>query len=137
MPRTCGIDLKGNAAIVVILEGEPDNFKIISTEFKKIKLEDSTNQEDVQSFSSAINSFFKANNIDKIGIKGRATKGKFAGGSVSFKMEGLIQNTDFSVSLIPGATLKSKLKNQEVEFVGVNNYQIEAMKIAYYLLLEK
>ena len=136
MARICGIELKGNAAIVVILEGEPDNFKILPTKLKKIKLEDSTSQEDVQSFSKAINSFFKINKIDRIGIKGRATKGKFAGGSVSFKMEGLIQNTDFSVSIIHGLTMKSKLKNQDVEFVGVLNYQIEAMKMAYCLMLE-
>lgn len=137
MSKTCGIELKGNAAILVVLEGKPDDFKVIPTEFKKIKIEDSTNQEDIKSFSKGIHSFFEANKFDRIGIKGRATKGKFAGGSVSFKMEALIQNTDFPVSVIGGPTLRSKLKNQEVEFEGVNNYQIEAMKIAYCLMLEK
>lgn len=137
MSKICGVDLKGNAAIVVVLEGTSDNFKVIPTEFKKINLDDSNNQESVKSFSTAINNFFKAHDFDRIGVKGRATKGKFAGGSVSFKMEGLIQNTDFSVSIINGATLKAKLKNQEIEFTGVNMYQVEAMKVAYCLMLEE
>lgn len=137
MSKICGIEIKGNTAIVVVLEGEPNNFKVIPTEFKKTKINASSNQEDVKSFSNVINNFFKANNFDKIGIKERATKGKFAGGSTSFKIEGLIQNTDFTVSLIHGQTMKSKLKNQDVEFVGVNNYQIEAMKVAYYLMIKE
>ncbi len=137
MPKTCGIEIKGNSAIVVVLEGEPDNFKVIPTEFKKTNLNDSNNQEDVKSFSNVISSFFKAHNFDKIGIKERATKGKFAGGPTSFKIEGLIQNTDFPVSIIHGLTMKSMLKNLDVEFTGVNNYQVEAMKVAYCLMLDE
>lgn len=137
MPKTCGIEIKGSTAIIVVLEGEPDKVRIIPTEFKKLNLDDSTNQDDVKAFSTVINNFFNTNNFNRIGIKGRATKGKFAGGSTSFKIEGLIQLTNFPVSLISGRTLKSKLKNHEVDCSGVNNYQVEAMKLAYCLLLEE
>jgi len=137
MPKTCGIEIKGNSAIVVVLEGVADNFKVLPTEFKKTNLEDSNNQAAVKSFSRVMNDFLKAHNIDSIGIKARATKGKFAGGAVSFKMEGLIQNTDFPVSIIKGATIKAKLKDKAVAFPEVNKYQIEAMKVAYCLLLEE
>jgi len=136
MPKTCGIEIKGSSAIVVLLEGVADNFKVLPTEFKKINLEDSNNQADVKAFSAVINSFLKTHNFDSIGIKARGTKGKFAGGAVSFKIEGLLQNTDYPVSIIKGASMKAKLKDIAVEFTGVNNYQIEAMKVAYYLLLE-
>ena len=137
MPKTCGIEIKGNSAIVVVLEGVADNFKVLPTEFKKTNLDDSNNQAAVKSFSRVINDFLKANNFDSIGIKARATKGKFAGGAISFKMEGLIQNTDFPVSIIKGTSIKAKLKDTAVAFPEVNKYQIEAMKVAYCLLLEE
>ncbi len=136
MPKICGIEIKGSTAIIVVLEGDADNFKVIPTEFKKIALEDSNNQAAVKSFYKVISDFFKENNFDSIGIKERATKGKFSGGAPTFKMEGLIQLSDFPVSLIHGRTLKAKLKEKELDFTEVNNYQIEAMKVAYCLLLE-
>jgi len=100
-------------------------------------LNDSNNQADIKSFSRIINSFLAANNFDSIGIKARATKGKFARGATSFKMEGLIQNKDFPISIIKESTMKAKLKDTAVAFTEVNKYQIEAMKIAYYLLLKE
>ena len=137
MSKTCGIEIKGNSAIVVVLEGVADNFKVLPTEFKKTNLNDSNNQADVKLFSRVINIFLAANNFDSIGIKARATKGKFAGGATSFKMEGLIQNTDFPVSIIKGSTMKAKLKDITLAFTEVNKYQMEAMKVAYCLLLEE
>lgn len=136
MPTICGIELKGNAAIVVLLQGEASDFTILSTKAKKITLIDSNQQEDVKAFYNAIHAFLEAHKVDAIGIKGRATKGKFAGGAVSFKIEGLLQQSNYPVSILAGATLKAKLKDKELDCSAINNYQIEAMKVAYCLLLQ-
>lgn len=135
MQKICGIELKGSDAIIAVLQGDRNNFKIIEIPFKKITLKDSNNQKDVKAFYVAMMDFFKANDFDKIGIKARAVKGRFTGGATSFKMEGLIQNSDSEVEIILGKTMKALLKDSDVKFEGVNNYQIEAMKVAYCLLI--
>ena len=136
MAKVCGIEIKGSAAIIVVLEGTTTDFKVIPTKFKKLSLADSTNQADVKAFYQTINEFFKTHQFDKIGIKARGTKGKFAGGATTFKIEGLIQLAAVpSVILMHGATIKAKLKKETVVFDGVNSYQLEAMRLGYCLLL--
>ena len=44
-----------------------------------------------QKLNPSIKTFLRDNNIDKIIIKKRAKRGKFAGGADTFKMEGIIQ----------------------------------------------
>ena len=135
MTKVCGIEIKGSAAIIVVLEGTTTDFKVISTEFKKLNLEDSTNQAAVKAFYQTINEFFKTHQFDKIGIKSRGTKGKFAGGATTFKIEGLIQLAATPpVTLMHGATIKARLKKETVVFEGVNSYQLEAMRLGYCLL---
>ena len=132
--KTCGIDIKGNEAIIVCLEGSSDQYKQVFTELKKIKLEDARNQEAVQSFYKKITDFFSGSNFDKIGIKERATKGKFAGGPTSFKIEGLIQNVVFPVILLHPQTINAKIKSMVLDTTKINQYQSDALKVAYFLL---
>lgn len=133
MKRTCGIDLKGNEARLVILEGNKESFSIVDV-VKKIKLTQSNDQDDVRQFSGDLSNLFKENNIDLVGIKERGTKGKFAGGSVSFKMEGLIQNTEVHVEIIHSRTIKAKLKDVTLDYTVINKYQEDALNVAWYLL---
>ncbi len=135
MAKVCGIEIKGSTAIVVVLEGGATDFKVIPTEFKKLNLADSTNQAEVKVFYQKLTDFFEAYQFDKIGIKARGTKGKFAGGATTFKIEGLIQlAAKTSVILMHGATIKAKVKKVTVVFEGVNSYQLEAMRLGYCLL---
>ena len=132
--KTCGIDLKGNEAILVSLEGSVEDYHQIGGETKKIKLSDSNDQMAVQSFLEALRSHMSRVGCDRIGVKERATKGKFAGGPTSFKMEGLIQLMDCPVEIIHGRTVQAKLKSIELDTDGYNQYQLDALKMAYYLL---
>ncbi|NND32745.1 MAG: DUF3010 family protein [Saprospiraceae bacterium] len=133
--KTCGIDLKGNEAIVVCVDGNADQYRQIAIETKRIALADSTNQAQVKNFLQEITDFLHLHQIEKVGIKERATKGKFAGGSVSFKMEGLIQCSSPDVCIIHPASVKAKLKNQPAATnISVNQYQKDALSIARYLL---
>ncbi len=135
MAKVCGIEIKGSAAIIVVLEGDTSNFKVIPTEFKKLNLADSTSQADVKVFYETISEFFNTHQFDKIGIKARGTKGKFAGGATTFKIEGLIQLAATPpVILMHGATVKARLKKETVVFEGVHSYQLEAMRLGYCLL---
>jgi hypothetical protein len=100
--KICGIELKSNiASLVVINDGEYIDLKI-----KKIILENDENQDDIRKFCNEFLLFLEQNFIDKVVIKKRAKKGNFAGGPVTFKMEGLIQlNPLCEVELISAQTI--------------------------------
>lgn len=128
--KICGIELKGNEAIIVSLSFDGDQYTVINKETKKIKLKDTDDQSDVKEFTKELYAFFDSITFDAIALKGRAKKGKFAGGSVSFKIEGIVQNSKYPVVIFPGATIKAKLKNTEVDATEVNGYQEEALRSA-------
>jgi len=131
----CGIELKSNEARIVCVEvdGQGD-YKFIATLTKKIKLTDSKSQEATHAFKETFRAFFQENNFEKIGIKERMKKGKFAGGSDSFKMEGILQTLDFPIELLHTSTVKAKIKNKTLKTDEINAYQEEALKVVLSLI---
>lgn len=134
MKKVCGIEMKGNRAIIVALEGSDDDFKVIYANYFELK--DSKNQDEVKSFHSKMMEFLEEMDFYVIGIKERISKGRFAGGALSFKMEGLIQLSDYQIHLVHGTKIRNVLKNHDPAFGDIHSYQEEAARIAYYLLLQ-
>jgi hypothetical protein len=134
--RVCGVDLKGSDAIVLVIDGTKENFEIIDTGVNKITLGDTNSSEDVQTFTETFHSFIKNHHIDKIGIKKRNTKGQFAGGATSFKMEGIIQLCrDATVELIAPASIASTIKKEPPPAASqLFAYQKGSYETAYTLL---
>jgi hypothetical protein len=134
--RVCGVDLKASDAIVVVIDGTKDNFVIVDTGVKKISLGDTHNSEDVQTFKETFHSFVKNHNIDKIGIKKRNTKGQFAGGATSFKIEGIIQlSQDSTVELIAPVSISSTIKKEPPPAANqLFAYQKSSYETAYTLI---
>ncbi len=127
--KICGIELKSNNAILVLL----DDKEFIDLKIKKIILEDDENQEDIRKFCNEFLLFLEQNEIEKILIKKRAKKGNFAGGAVTFKMEGLIQlNPICNVELISPQAISSFEKKNDLEFPSsLKKYQEQAYLAAY------
>lgn len=126
--KTCGIELKAKNMILVVLEDK----KFIDLKTKKITLEDDENQNDIRSFCNDFLLFLEQNKIEKVFIKKRAKKGNFAGGAVTFKMEGLIQlNPLCEVQLLSAQAISSFEKKNEIEFPkGLKKYQEQAFLVA-------
>ena len=111
--KICGIELKANNAIFVLL----DDKKFIDLKIKKLTLENDETQEDIRKFCNEFLLFLEENNVEKVVIKKRAKKGTFAGGAVTFKLEGLIQlNPMCEVELISSQTISSFEKKNVIEF---------------------
>jgi len=127
--KYCGIELKGDEARVIAVETNGDDYTVESLAVDKFKIKDPSNQEDIRTFAVAFQKFLASGHFDAIGIKGRMTKGRFAGGSTSFKMEGIIQCMPFEVSIINSATMRARLKDTEVMMTGCKEYQVEALKV--------
>lgn len=132
--KVCGIELKSNEARIVILEGHLESYDVISLDVNKFKLENSKDQQSVKEFRQQLLEFLDWHDCDYLGIKERITKGRFAGGALSFKMEALIQTSDHKVQLVHNMTMKSALKDLEYDSTIVKKYQEEALRVALYLL---
>jgi len=133
--RACGISISGGKATLVILDGNRDDLKVIETDFKKIELDDDTNQDLIKSFYTAVEDFFKQYQIESIYIKKGNTSGKFTAGSKSFKIEALIQLMPYKVELVPPQTIASFEKKNEIpinKFDELFKYQVDAFKVAFY-----
>ena len=120
----CGIELKANNVILVVLE----NSKYTDIKIKKLTLEDDEKQEDIRKFCNEFLDFLQKNEIEKIFIKKRAKKGTFAAGAVTFKLEGLIQlNPLCSVELISSQSIATFEKKNQIEFPKeLKKYQEQA-----------
>ncbi len=136
MKKVCGIVLKSNELISVVLEGSPEDYRVITTTFEKYKLEDSKDQTQVKKFREELLDFFDYEDFHAIGIKERIAKGRFAGGALTFKMEGLLQTSDYPVKIIHGHRIKAKTKDQVIRVNEVKKYQEDALLTAFYLLLD-
>ena len=120
----CGIELKANNVILVVLK---DN-EYIDIKIKKLILEDDEKQEDIRKFCNEFLDFLQKNEIKKVFIKKRAKKGAFSGGAVTFKLEGLIQLNPFcSVDLISSQSISTFEKKNQIEFPKeLKKYQEQA-----------
>jgi hypothetical protein len=135
MSRVCGVSITGGSAIFVVLESDQDNFEVIDTKFKKIDLDDDTNQEQVKSFFTAVEDFFRQNKIDTVFVKKGNTSGKYSASSRSFKIEALIQIMPFEVKLIASQTVAAFLKKNKIPSrlsSQVYKYQEDALKLGFY-----
>ena len=120
----CGIELKANNVILVVLE----DGKYIDIKIKKLIIEDDEKQEDIRKFCNEFLDFLQKNEIKKVFIKKRAKKGTFSGGAVTFKIEGLIQLNPFSsVELTSAQTVSTFEKKNQIEFPKeLKKYQEQA-----------
>lgn len=122
--KICGIELRANNLIAVVL----DNGKFMDLKTKKIILEDDEQQEDIRQFCNEFLLFLEENAIEKVVIKKRAKKGTFAGGAVTFKMEGLIQlNPKCIVELISAQSISNFERKNSIELPqNLKKYQEQA-----------
>lgn len=120
----CGIELKANNVILVVLK---DN-EYIDIKIKKLILENDEKQEDIRKFCNEFLDFLQKNEIKKVFIKKRAKKGAFSGGAVTFKLEGLIQLNPFcSVDLISSQSISTFEKKNQIKFPKeLKKYQEQA-----------
>lgn len=131
--KTLGISLKANRAIYVAIEGSEDDFQVINKGFFELK--NSKDQSAIKAFHESWMTLINGGDYNAIAIKERISKGRFAGGAITFKMEGLIQLSDYEIQIVHGTRLKSKLKDHDPSFGKIHSYQEEAARLAYYLLM--
>ncbi len=129
----CGIEMSASEVRLVLLQGEKDNFTLINTETRKIKLTDDADQEEVKAFRDSIFACFHENQVSQIVIKKRGKKGDFSGGPVGFKLEGIIQlYEECPVTLVAPQTISAVQKKYDIEKPQeLRKYQYTAFETAF------
>jgi len=127
----CGVSLSGSVATLALLEIGDGGFRVIDCETKRIELGDGNKASAVKSFRDAFAALVRDHQIDTIAIKKRNTAGPFAGGAMTFKMEGLIQIIDVTVEFVAPVTIAESVKrNGYSRPPELHKYQNEAFEVA-------
>lgn len=134
--KVCGVELKGNDAIICIMGRENDLYDIPQVRVQKVSINDASDAEQVRRFQFTFAKLLEDYKVDKVIIKGRALKGKFAGGPVGFKLEAAIQLiADIDVEIVAGAFIKKALTRSiiDIDFrdTGLRQYQESAFETAF------
>lgn len=137
MHTICGIDLDKNEARVVVLEGRAGDFQLVACDVTRMGISDPKDQAQVRAFRELIQNFFDDNAITHVAIRERLSKGRMKGGTITFKLEGLIQTCRQPVTLIPPATIRKSLTTANIDFADlpIAKYQHEAYAAAYCMMM--
>ena len=129
--RVCGVELKGNDAIICVMSKENGLYDIPQIRVPKINISDAGDAEQMKKFQFTFAKLLQDYNIDTVVIKGRALKGKFAGGPVGFKLEAAIQLIeDIKVEIVSASFVKNALAKTQVGIdfrdTGLKKFQEQA-----------
>ena len=134
--KICGVDLTGNDAVIGLLFLESQQFNIPECRVRKLTLPKDHTREDLQQFQFAFAKLMSDYKVEKVAIRERAPKGKFAGGAISFKLEAAIQLiAELEVEVLSPHDIKSAQKENKLpipfEDTGLKEFQKDAFIVAY------
>ncbi|MEP6947465.1 MAG: DUF3010 family protein [Acidobacteriota bacterium] len=136
MTKICGIDLDKNEARIVVLDGRAGDFELVECEVTRMGIADPKDQGEVLAFRELVQKFFDDNAITHVAIRERLSKGRMKGGTITFKLEGLIQTCRQPVTLISPASIRKSLAAASIDFaeLPIAKYQHEAYGAAYCMM---
>ncbi len=134
--RACGVEIKGNDAIICIMSKENNLYDIPHTRVQKISLDNAGEAEQVQHFQFTFAKLMEDYQVTNVLIKGRALKGKFAGGPVGFKVEAAIQLIkELQVEILSATFIKKELAKSQIDIdfrdTGLKQYQEQAFTTVF------
>ena len=126
--RVCGIELKGNDAIVCVMSFQNGLYDLPKIRVPKLTMDNASDAETMRKFQFDFAKLMADYHIEKVVIKGRAVKGKFAGGHVGFKLEAAIQLIpDLEVEILSASFIKNALAKSQINIdfrdTGLKKFQ--------------
>lgn len=130
--KICGIEIKSNEAIFACAAPQGLEMAHVPLTLRKLALVDDEEAASVKTFAEQAQAFVRDNAITHLAIKKRNKKGEFAGGPVTFKIEGLLQLLSHcEVVLLSPQTISAHARKQDTPLpTTLNKYQWEAFKAA-------
>ncbi len=140
--KACGVEIKGNDTIICIMSKENNLYEVPHTRVQKVSLDNAGDAEQVQKFQFTFAKLMEDYGVTHVLIKGRALKGKFAGGPIGFKVEAAIQLIqDLNVEILAGSFIKKELAKSQIDIdfrdTGLKQYQEQAFGTVFAYLETK
>ncbi|WP_394126043.1 DUF3010 family protein [Vibrio hepatarius] len=134
--KICGVELKGNDAVICLLDHSDNVMHLPDCRVAKISIGNANSTEEVKKFQFSFAKLVEDYKVEKVVIRQRQTKGKFAGGAVGFKLEAAIQLiNDLQVEVVSPTEIKESLKKNPLAIsfkeTGLKQYQEQAFTTAY------
>jgi len=134
--KVLGVDLTGSEAVICFLVAEDKEYTLPDFRVRKLTLTKKHDRKDLQKFQFEFSKLIADYKIDVVAIRERMTKGKFAGGSISFKLEAAIQLIpETKVILLTSTQIKETLAETPILIAfaetGLKVFQESAFKVAY------
>ena len=134
--KACGVEIKSNEAIICIMSKENDLYDIPHTRVQKVSLDNAGDAEQVQKFQFTFAKLMEDYQVTHVIIRGRALKGKFAGGPIGFKVEAAIQLIkELQVEILAGSFIKKELAKSQIDIdfrdTGLKQYQEQAFETVF------
>ena len=105
--KVCGVEIKHNEVVVCLLEKKDDLFHLPDCRAQRLTLASVDSRQALIAFQAAFIKLMQDYKVDKVAIRERPLKGKFAGSGLGFKLEAAIQLSDgFEVELLTPAAIK-------------------------------
>ncbi|PID42636.1 MAG: hypothetical protein CSB48_09600 [Proteobacteria bacterium] len=133
--KLCGVEIKSNEAIICLLEDTKGLVTIPDCRARRLTLNQNS-AEDLKALQFAFIKLMEDYQVDKVVIRERATKGKFAGGALGFKIEAALQLAEgVEVELMSPNAVKEALKKNPLmirfDETGLKSFQENAFMTAY------
>jgi hypothetical protein len=134
--KICGVEIKGSEAIVSLLSFKDGLFNLPECRVRKVEFNKRNSTGDIRYFQSTFSKLMADYTVDMVVIKERPLKGKFAGGSLGFKMESAIQLINgLEVETMSPQVFKEAIKRNPVVVsfaeTGLKAFQENAFTVAY------
>jgi hypothetical protein len=134
--KVCGVELKGSEAAVCLLSKSDGLFSLPDCRVRSIGLVDAVGTLPLREFQFAFAKLMADYHVEKVVIRERPLKGKYAGGAVGFKMEAAIQLIEgLEVEVLTAAFIKESLKQNPlpIDFAdtGLKSFQEVAFVTAF------
>ena len=137
--KVCGVDLKGNEAIVSLVSLADGLFHLPDCRTRRLTLAD-TSAKGLKSFQSTFAKLVE-DKIDAVIIRQRQSKGKFAGSAIGFKLEAAIELIEgLQVVIFSPTDIKESLRRNPLAVpfsdTGLKQFQETAFTTAYAWLMK-
>ncbi|GEM_PF-80713 len=134
--RICAVELKGDDAIFCIMSKNMGLLDIPEVRQRKITITNTQDTENMRWFQRQFLQLVTDYKVEKVVIRERPMKGKFAGGAVGFKLETAIQLIEgIKVELVAGSRIKEQLKHTPIlmdyKQTKLKQFQEQAFTTAY------
>jgi hypothetical protein len=141
--RVIGVELSGNDANVCLLSLQNELFQVPDCRARKLTLPKNADASDLRYFQTTFAKLVEDYKIDKVVVRERPMKGKFAGGAVGFKMEAALELiTSVDTIIMAPTAIKEAIKRNPIPVpfaeTGLKAFQEIAFDVAYaYLMKDK